>query len=132
MPSRSDRFSPLVAFLLLSALVACASASPVAPDVVVERIQIESVDVLVTAGPPQTVVAHVQGFLGDGCSTLHSVRQARSGIAITITILRQRPRDAICTQIARLYDENIRLEGPFTPGRYVLRVNAFERDFTIQ
>ena len=123
---------PLVAeFLACCGLLACGSRGPAAPDTLIEPIQIESVDVLVTQSSPPTVVAHVQGFLGDGCSTLHSVAQARSGNAITITILRERPRDAICTQIARLYDANIPLAGPFGPGRYLLRVNAFERAFTI-
>jgi hypothetical protein len=119
------------AALVVAALVGCASPSPVAPDLLIEPIQIESVEVLVTASASPPVVAHVRGVVGDGCSTLHSVSQARTGSSITITILRQRPRDAICTQIARLYDEMLRVEGPFVRGSYLLRVNDLERAFTV-
>ena len=80
--------------------------------------------------PPQ-VAARVTGVLGDGCATLHSVEQQRAGNTITVTILRQRPREAICIQIAKLYDAVIRLEGPFSAGSYLLRVNGVERSFRI-
>jgi hypothetical protein len=60
------------------------------------------------------------------------VGQQRSGNIVTVTILRERPRHAICIQIAKLYDDVIRLEGSFPPGVYQLRVNAFETTFTTQ
>jgi hypothetical protein len=36
----------------------------------------------------------------------------------------------VCTQLARLYDERLPLEGSFPPGDYVLRVNDFVRSFS--
>jgi hypothetical protein len=75
------------------------------------------------------VSAHVRGVIGDGCSSLHSVEQERTGNAVVVTILRQRPANAICTQIARLYDDTIRLDGAFPPGTYVVRVNGTETSF---
>jgi hypothetical protein len=113
------------------ALAACAG-SPTSPDVVVEPIAIESVSVAVLESSPPQASAHVQGFIGDGCSDLKSVEQQRTGEVVTVTILRQRQQDAICTQIAKLYDEVIRLEGTFPPGRYVLRVNDTETVFTTE
>ena len=59
------------------------------------------------------------------------MRQEHSGSTVIITILRERPRDAICTQEARLYDARILLEGVFPPGSYLVRVNDVERAFTI-
>ena len=125
------RTSPLVVSIPLAlVLLGCSSAAPTRPDLVTEPIQIESVDVLILESAPPQVSARVRGVLGDGCATLHSVGQERSGNTVTVTILRERPRDAICIQIAKLYDETIRLEGQFPPGDYVLRVNAFPRAFS--
>ena len=112
--------------------VACASSNPAGAGPLVEPIQIDSVDVRILESSPPQAVAHVQGFLGDGCSEFHSLSQSRSGSTITLTILRQRPRDAICTQIAKLYDADIPLEGQYPPGRYVLRVNGVEKAFTTE
>ncbi len=125
-PARGVQLSVVIA--LCAALSGC--GSPSEPDLLVEPIQIDSVEVLVQESSPPTATAHVQGVVGDGCSEIHSVRQERSDTAVTITILRQRPRNAVCTQIARLYDERIPLQGSFPPGDYVLRVNDFVRPFS--
>lgn len=106
------------------------SGSTTGPDVTVDPIQIDRVDVLVQETALPRAAAHVQGVIGDGCSTLHSVTQERSPSSVTITILRERPTDAVCTQIARLYDETIPLDGTFPPGWYLLQVNDVETSFT--
>ena len=116
--------------IVLGAQLALRCSTPAAPDLVTEPIQIESVDVMILESAPPQVAARVRGVLGDGCATLHSVGQQRSGDTVTVTILRERPRKAICTQIAKLYDEVIRLEGQFPAGNYLLRVNAFEKAFS--
>ncbi len=117
-------------------LGACTGSSPSGPDrgteIVVDPIQVTRVEVRILEGSPPAVAAHVQGVVGDGCSALHSLRQERSGNSVTVTILRQRPRDAICIQIARLYDEVIPLEGRYPPGRYSLRVNGVETTFSTE
>jgi hypothetical protein len=114
----------------LSLLVGCA-ATPSGPELLIEPIQVDSVEVLILESFPVGVIAQVKGVVGDGCSSIHSVGQERSGSTITVRILRQRPRDAICTQIALFYDQGIRLEGQFPPGRYVVVVNGLERPFTV-
>jgi len=114
------------------ALLACGRSNPASGDLVVDPIQVDSVDVLVQHGDPPQASAHVRGVIGDGCSSLHSVEQERTGNTVVLTILRQRPANAICTQIARLYDETIRLEGTFPPARYVLRVNDLETSFATE
>jgi hypothetical protein len=131
MPGSSNLAKPVIGLVALVAL-GCASANPGAADPVVDPIQIDSVDVRVLESSPPQAVAHVQGILGDGCSEFHSLSQSRSGSTITVTILRQRPRDAICTQIAKLYEADIPLEGQYPPGRYVLRVNGVEKVFTTE
>jgi hypothetical protein len=41
------------------------------------------------------------------------------------------PRDAICTQIARLFDETIRLTGDLPAGEHRLRVNNVVQQFVV-
>ena len=128
MPSRV--FAAIV--IGLSGLLGAACSNPASPDVVVEPIQVDRVDVLILESSPPQASAHVLGVVGDGCASLHSVRQERSGNTVTVTILRQRPRMAVCTQIALLYDEVIPLDGQYPPGAYVVRVNGVERTFATQ
>lgn len=123
--------------LTLLAGASCSESNPTgagdpSDELVIEPIHIERVDVLILESFPPQATAHVRGVVGDGCSELHSVQQERSGGAVTMTILRQRPREAVCIQIAKLYDEHIRLEGNYPPGEYVLSVNDFVTTFTTQ
>ena len=118
--------------LFLAGLLSAGCSNTVAPDLLIEPIQIVSVDVQILESFPPQAVAEVSGILGDGCSEFHSLEQVRTGNTVTITILRQRPRDAICTQIAKLYDEDIRLTGVYPPGDYLLSVNGFEKPFVTE
>lgn len=120
----------ILAAALVTATAGC--SSPVEPSVLVAPIVIESVDVLVLESFPPLASAHVRGVVGDGCSEIRSVEQRRSGNVTVVTILRERPRDAICTQIAKLYDEVLRLDGQFPPGRYEVIVNGFRQPFITQ
>jgi hypothetical protein len=117
----------LLAALVLGTTVGC--SSPTAPDPVIGQVHIERVDVRILESAPPQAVAHVEGVLGDGCTELHSVEQRRSGNAVEVTIRNQRPRDAICTMIAKLYQADIRLEGQYPPGQYTVKVNGVERAF---
>ncbi len=119
--------------IALAALVAASGAgcdspsTPAPPRILVRPIQIESVDVLL-ASPPS---AHVRGVIGDGCTELAGVTTRRGENDINITILSTRPEEAICIQIARLYDATLALPGDYPPGQYVLRVNSVEKTFSV-
>jgi hypothetical protein len=120
------------ALVLALAATACGSTSdPTDLTPVVGPIQIESVAVRVAESLPVQVFAHVSGIVGDGCSTLLPIEQSREGNLVAISILRQRPKAAICTQIARLFDQDIRLLGAFPPGHYTVRVNETIRSFDV-
>jgi hypothetical protein len=117
-------------WLLLVFLVACAPAA--APDAkVVEPIQIDQVEVRVAESFPPQVFVHVTGVVGDGCAELLPVEQRRDGRTITLTINRQRPTEAVCIQLAKLYDENLALGGDFQAGDYTLKVNDVTQTFHI-
>lgn len=123
---RSRAGAASAALLLLSA-AACTSSTR--PSSVVDPIQIDAVEIQVQGTVPPQVRARVTGVVGDGCSELKSVTQLRTDATVTLTILRERPQGAICTQIARLYDETIALEGAYPAGQYLLRVNGREFPF---
>jgi hypothetical protein len=97
---------------------------------VVAPIQIDSVDVALAESFPVQAFSHVVGVVGDGCTTLLPLEQRRSGNRVFVEIQAQRPKDAICTQIAKLFDQNIAL-GPFAPGNYELHVNDVVRHFHV-
>ncbi len=123
----SDR-AAVLPVLAVAIATAIACSNPASPESVrIDPIQIDTVTVLNLA--TAQVSARVRGVIGDGCSTLKSVTQARSGNAVTLTILRERPENAVCTQIALLYDETIPLEGSYPAGRYTLKVNSLEIAF---
>jgi hypothetical protein len=131
MPGARIRPFLLMSWLVLPLLSAC-GGSPASPDLIIDPILVDRLDVVVGAGAPMAAVeAHVQGVVGDGCSVLHSVKQERSGSTVTITILRERPKDAICTQQALLYDARIPLDGTFSSGAFLVRANGVERAFTV-
>ena len=120
------------AFALVLAGSGCAVEPDPVPQFLITPIVIERVDVRVLETSPPQATAHVEGVIGDGCSELNSQRQVRDGNTVTITELGQRPPHAICTQIAKIYREDIPLEGVFPPGQYVLNVNAVARTFSTQ
>jgi hypothetical protein len=123
--------------LVAGASTACTSArdaanpAPSDPVFVVDPIAIESVELVRGLGTASGLGVHVKGVVGDGCSELLPVRQVREGNTVTITVERRRPENAICIQIARLFDDVIPLEGVFPPGTYEVRVNADKIAFSI-
>lgn len=126
--------TPLPLLLVLLAAACSKPATPSQPDsppVIVSRIQVESVRVRFAQSFPVQVFARVQGVIGDGCSELLPIEQSRAGSVITLEIKRQRPRDAICTQIAKLFDQEIRLPGEFRTGEYTLNVNGSPSSFQV-
>ncbi len=116
-------------------LLACGSQPPpLTPrdEIEISAIQIDDVRISVLPGPSARVEASVRGVVGDGCAELLPPRQVRSGAEIALTIQRSRPKNAICTQIAKLYEETHRLNGEFPPGSYVLKVNERPYAFAVE
>jgi hypothetical protein len=127
MTARYARIAVIAAF---AAAVACGdpATAPTTPKNIARPILVDSVEVLLA--PPS---AHVRGVIGDACTDLSGVtmRRGDNDNIVDITIWSTRPQDAICSQIAKLYDATLALPGNFPPGPYVLRVNGVEKTFTI-
>jgi hypothetical protein len=98
----------------------------------VGQIQVDSLEIVRNASSPSGLGVRVRGVVGDGCTELIlPITQEREGALVQIRILRQRPADAICTQIAKLFDQVVPLLGEFPPGRYIVRVNDSEIAFSV-
>jgi len=127
------RYTTSLGFVAL-VLAACgrSAVTPAAPPTqLIGLIQVDSVQVRVDGSQ---VSAHVKGVIGDGCTELAGVmiqRGLSGDTSVSIQILSQRPAEAICTQIAKLYDETLRIPGDFAPGHYALRVNSIETTFDV-
>lgn len=88
----------------------------------IKPIQIESVNVRIAESYPPQLFAEVTGWVGDGCTVAREPEITREGNTITVTILGERERDAICTQILVGYQKNIAL-GSVEPGEWTVKVN---------
>ena len=120
-------------FVLMAAIAAAACgetlAGPTDP-IVVEPIEIQSVELNVGATRPAPVTARMRGTLGSGCDYLHSIEQRREGSGISVEIRRSRFMEGPCTLILKEFREELGL-GAFAAGEYTLRVNGVSRTFSV-
>ena len=72
----------------------------------------------------------VHGWLSDGCTRLHGFDQKTEGKVISMRVLTTRPRDAICTQAIKRFQETypVNTEG-LAPGTYTLDVNGKSKKY---
>ena len=95
------------------------------------QLTIDAVEVRIAESYPVQVFVNVTGSLGDGCTSLGAITQQRSGNTIDVTMQTNHTGAEVCTAIAQLIDENIKLEGEFPAGSYTVRVNGVERAFQV-
>lgn len=96
-----------------------------------DRLTVESVEVRVLESFPVQVSAQVKGYLRDGCESLAGTSQSRSGNTITVTIATTRDAGRSCIQAIAPVQENVRLDGTFAAGTYVVRVNGIDETFRV-
>lgn len=95
-------------------------------------LKIDSIEVQIVRTPqPPQVLIRVHGLLLDGCTSLGAVSQRREANVVTLTIATKHSGAQVCTSMAKILDETIRLEGAFPRGEYVVRVNGVARRFSI-
>ena len=107
-----------------------ARITPTGPDGSGLRLLVNDVTLLITQSYPAQVVARVAGTLSDSCSVVDAIEQARDGQTVRVTITVRRTGE-VCAQVTRPVDLDVRLEGAFTSGQYVVLVNGVERRFSI-
>jgi len=107
-------------------------AAPTAPDIAARAslLQVDEVVLLIAESYPAQVVARVIGSVPDSCSAVDTVRQTREGARVRVTITTRRTA-AGCGQAPQPMDLNVRIDGGFTSGEYIVLVNGVERRFSI-
>jgi hypothetical protein len=94
------------------------------------RLAVQRVEVRVERSTPCRVFVRVHGVVLNGCTHLDPIEQHRQGREVTVTIPTHTTAE-VCTMMARLVDETIRLEGQFTRGSYTVNVNGVIEKFRI-
>jgi len=126
----------LIAILFVALLAACGTAQPAAPAQPAQPArsfpaQIDTVTVEIAESLPVQVFARLEGYLGDGCTSLGAITQSREGNLIEVSVLANHSGAEACTMIAQVIDERVQLEGEFPAGTYTVRVNGVEQTFQI-
>ena len=97
------------------------------PSSVAGHVNITRVQAFIKEGRIQ---AFVQGELGDGCTSLQSVKQRRTANMVEVTVTSRRQGET-CTMIMQYVNEWVALEGPFGPGDYSVRANTRTVQFRV-
>lgn len=142
-------------FILVAALVACSPAGgepavsdeptieatavpietdePVQPEKVIKaEATVDSIGVMILESFPVQVHVNVSGYLGDGCTTLGDITTIQEGDTFLVTILSERPADALCTQQLVNFEENVALDvAGLAAGTYTVDVNGVSDTFTL-
>lgn len=131
---RSAGFTFLAALI---ALAACRHEPPAAqaqtePKPLIRLAGVERIEPVILESHPVVVRVVVHGWLSDGCTRLHGFDQKAEGKVIAMRVLTTRPRDAICTQAIKRFQETypVDTEG-LAPGIYTLDVNGKSKQITL-
>lgn len=93
---------------------------------------LESLELQVLESQPVQVNAIVKGTLGDGCTKLNAIEQKRDGDTFTIDVTTIRPKEAMCTMIAKLLNETVALDvAGLKAGTYIVAAGTLSQTFTL-
>ncbi|MCK5273530.1 MAG: hypothetical protein KAR37_02690 [Alphaproteobacteria bacterium] len=139
MTGKSVRSASLMFFAALIALAACRHEPPAAqaqtePESkpIIRLAGVERIEPVILELYPVQVRVVVHGWLSDGCTSLYGFDQKIEGVVISMRVLTTRPRDVICTQAIKRFQETypVNTEG-LAPGTYTLDVNGKSKQITL-
>jgi inhibitor of cysteine peptidase len=137
MTGKTMRSASFTIFVALIALAACRHVPPAAqaqtePAPLVRLAGVERIEPVILEIYPVQVRVVVHGWLSDGCTSLHGFDQKTEGTVISMHVLTTRPRDAICTQAIKRFQETypVNTEG-LASGTYTLDVNGKSKQITL-
>ena len=136
MTGRKVRFASFAFLAALIALAACQyePAAQAGPETkpIIRMAGVERIEPVILETYPAQIRVVVHGWLSDGCTSLHGFDQKTEGKVISVRVLTARPRDAICTQAIKRFQETypVNTEG-LVSGTYTLDVNGKSKQFTL-
>ena len=100
------------------------------PPYAIDDLPIQNVTVAILESFPPQVNLLIEGYLTDGCTTLHETAERRDGNTIHVQITTKRPKDFFCAAVVTEIQPVVAL-GFFDPGMYKVIVNGVEVEFEI-
>nr|BCX01804.1 MAG: hypothetical protein KatS3mg041_1850 [Bacteroidota bacterium] len=95
------------------------------------RAVVESLEVRLVQEPAMRAEVLVRGYVPDGCTELHEVRQVRQGWRVEVELITRRPVGVLCTQAIRPFRYYLFLPDVLPPGQYELVVNGYATRFRV-
>jgi len=125
----SDAAAPVDA---LASPLASPLESPLTDAMQIGLAGIDRVTLRVEPGKAQQVMAKVNGYLGDACTSLGAVTQAREGEVIRVSVGTLRPRDRMCAQVVKDFEIDVAVDVTgFAVGAYTVDVNGVQAKFEV-
>lgn len=110
-----------------------AKQTPGGQVIVGENAIVEEIQVMILESFPVQVNALVRGSLPDGCTTIGEITSTQEGDTFNITILTERPEEALCTEALVPFEETVSLDVASLPaGTYTVRAYDQTETFTLQ
>lgn len=114
-------------------LAACGeNAAEANSDLLIRNAKVQEVSIIFLEIYPVQVMAEVKGYLPDGCTSIHEVKQARDKSLFRVTITTSRPSGVMCTMAIRKFTEMVRLNtAGLAAGPYRVEVNGVGATFDL-
>lgn len=84
---------------------------------------IDTVEARVLKSNPAQISLHITGQQPDGCELPVKIEQRREGSHVFVKIYREMPGDVMCTMMLVPYQGDVKLDGSFPSGEYIIDVN---------
>jgi inhibitor of cysteine peptidase len=101
-------------------------------DVVTRPADVGDIEIALLESFPVQVTVTAFGTLPDGCTEISTITQERNDNSFAVVIETERPRDAVCTQVMREFEQPFALDVVGLPkGEYLVNVNGIQDRFSL-
>ncbi len=101
-------------------------------DLTIQPALVEGVSIAVLESFPVQVQVTATGSLRNGCEEIYDVLASRDESVFTVTMNAATPKDAVCTQVLRSFQESFALDVNGLPaGTYTVNVNGISETFVL-
>lgn len=101
-------------------------------DLTIQQALVNDVSVAILESFPVQVRVTAKGDLRNGCEEIYEIVQQKDGQAFNITMNAAAPKDAVCTQVIRPFEETFALDVMgLSAGTYTVNVNGITDTFIL-
>lgn len=107
-------------------------ASYDAEDLIIQKAMVSEISVMMLESFPVQVRVTAKGDLRNGCEEIYEILSEKNGKAFTVTMNAAAPKDEVCTQVLRPFEETFALDvAGLAAGTYTVDVNGITGTFTL-